>query len=528
MNTGKARGLATASPGQGETVARQARVVLAAFGVGCLLVAAGASLNDSPMSSVAPGTSRFGPFPRALEAIHVASLPSVARLVLCFGAMGLVAAGFLLVLRESWQRKLSTTDVVVAILVLHLVAVAMPLFGMQDIYQYAMYGRIVSVHHLNPYLVTPNDVRADPVFHLLDRTWRGVPAFYGPVLVSLFAAVTRLVRSLPGIVLTFKLLAAMSSLGTAFLLYRLAQRLRPDRDQFALVLFGLNPLVIFTGVASGHTDCLIALALASALLLLAKAEAQSGARIGYELTATAILAVAALMKATVVFPLLLAVPIAVLRRSAKDRIRVVAAHIAVVAIVCVIFATPYFQWHDPTLGMTRLSRWASYLAPATFGRVLVTTFADRLGAGPVARRGMSMLIAGAFLAVFAASFAMILSRIRRLRRALKGPSIGASWGWTLLIFTLAAPILFPWYMLWVLPFAWLLPMRQRMGVIGLCLLTFLIQAVTNEQAYPALSDAFIVIGLAVVAPLGFLVLLQSLGDLTRGAIVGRKLEEEVS
>ena len=48
--------------------------------------------------------------------------------------------------------------------------------------------------------------------------------------------------------------------------------MRPARAAFAVAAFGLNPVVLFQSVASGHNDLLVALAVAGAFaLVLARA-----------------------------------------------------------------------------------------------------------------------------------------------------------------------------------------------------------------------------------------------------------------
>ena len=56
--------------------------------------------------------------------------------------------------------------IVAAILVSGLVAVTWPSRASDDVWSYAIYGRMVSAHGLDPYDHVPTDVREDPIFEI--------------------------------------------------------------------------------------------------------------------------------------------------------------------------------------------------------------------------------------------------------------------------------------------------------------------------------------------------------------------------
>ena len=79
---------------------------------------------------------------------------------------------------------LTKSRIVVAAGALLVVAVVIAPVG-HDIWSYAMYGRIVSVHHASPYTHVPADYPHDPLLHLVG--WRRTPSVYGPGFVGLAA-----------------------------------------------------------------------------------------------------------------------------------------------------------------------------------------------------------------------------------------------------------------------------------------------------------------------------------------------------
>ena len=65
------------------------------------------------------------------------------------------AVGFLLILREAWNRRISLRTRVLLAIGFHLLVLMLPLLFSRDVYSYAYYGRIVSTYGGNPYVLTP-------------------------------------------------------------------------------------------------------------------------------------------------------------------------------------------------------------------------------------------------------------------------------------------------------------------------------------------------------------------------------------
>ena len=71
--------------------------------------------------------------------------------------MGAAAFGFILILRESWNRRISMRMVFVLAIAFHVLVLTLPLLFSRDVYSYAYYGRIASTYGANPYVFTPHD-----------------------------------------------------------------------------------------------------------------------------------------------------------------------------------------------------------------------------------------------------------------------------------------------------------------------------------------------------------------------------------
>jgi len=324
----------------------------------------------------------------------------------------------------------------------------------------------------------------------------------------LSSGVARLFGSVAASIAAFRFIAIAASLATIAVLAPLVRRVRPDREAFAVAMIGLNPVVLFQSVASGHNDLLVALSIAGALALMFA---------GKDLSATAALSLGAMVKATAAVPLLLLVVAVVARTEPGRRARALVAHLGVAAAIALLFALPFLQTSDPTLGMVELARHQGWLAPSRFfGRVLDAMTGEALGI--VARV--------AFAVAFVLALFLITRALVRRARSLPAEAQGASWGWSLLFLMLLGPVLLPWYLAWTLPLAWLLPKVPRMTVVGVGTLLTVSQWATEPTRYPRAYDANVLFGHYVLAPVAVAVLAWLVVDFVRRLRAGTPLEEE--
>ncbi|HEV3473754.1 MAG TPA: polyprenol phosphomannose-dependent alpha 1,6 mannosyltransferase MptB, partial [Actinomycetota bacterium] len=238
------------------------------------------------------------------------------------GAAALFAAviAFLWALRAAWRGEITVRRVIFVGLLLHVLAVAIPLFLSRDVYSYGIYGRMVSRLGANPYATIPAAFFDDPSYRLVSVDWIDSTSVYGPAFTAVSAALTRLVSSPAVTVLAFKVLAAAASVGTMLLVVVAARRTIPSRAAFAAALIGWNPVVVFHSVAGGHNDTLLGFVVAAGVVLML---ASKPAR------ATAALALGTLVKVSGAIPLIVAAAGAVFRHPAGGRARELAIHAGV-------------------------------------------------------------------------------------------------------------------------------------------------------------------------------------------------------
>ncbi|MEX2274117.1 MAG: hypothetical protein WEA10_00925 [Actinomycetota bacterium] len=486
---------------------------------GFCLVALVASVPGSPLQPpLPPGAGPSGPFRWLADLVGLDGLRG-GYLVAVSVVAALAATGtFLWVLRDAWRGRVAMRTVVVLAVVFHLAVLTLPLLASRDVYSYAMYGRIVSVHGENPYVATPIDFEDDPVFAYVGPAWEDTPAVYGAGFTALSAGVTRVIEQLPGLIAAFQGLAAAASLATLAIVVWLARRLRPDRAVFAAVAVGLNPVVLFQSVAGGHNDLLVALAIAGGLALLTLRK---------EYLATAALTLGVLVKATAGLPLLLLVVAAVARRAPGTRLRALLAHLAVAGGLFFSVAGWFLQRQDPSLGMVELLGHSGWLAPSRlFGR-LAEGLGEVVGVDAVGTAGQ-VIVRFSFSAVLTLTVvALCVSVWRRAERGgLDVAAQGAHWGWALMALMLLGPVLLPWYVVWTLPLAFLLPRVPRIALFIATAALALSQWTSDPVKFPGAYDLNVLFGHYVLAPALTAVLVWMLLDLFRRVRSGAPLEEE--
>jgi alpha-1,6-mannosyltransferase len=415
-------------------------ISLAAILVGCLLLVVVAA--DRPSLLAATTTPHF--FPHWMAGPLGGLWPSLTRSTqglryLFSGAIVLMYASYLLGLR--YVPRLSAPWAIAAVLGAHAIMFLAPPLALTDIFNYINYGRMEIVHHLNPYTTTPIlEPHSDPSFAV--SNWHQLLSPYGPV----FTLMTFLVVPL-GVAASFwtlKGLLMLASLATVLLVWRSARLL--GRDPIAaIVLVGLNPIVLVWGLGGDHNDFLMMFFVVLGFYLLLLTGSLPGSSDGEEGNRAASLravAGAAFVTAVAIKAssgILLPVVIAPLLRNRRHLSQVLLGML-LAAIVLGVASVAAFGPHFPDL--------------ATQGRLvtmvsLPNLFGLALGQG--GETNTLRLLLSVVLLVSVAACSVLAWRRRDSLTA-------AGWASVALLVTLSWVL--PWYVLWVLPLAALSTSRR--------------------------------------------------------------------
>ncbi len=468
--------------------------------VGFLACAIFAAAPGSPFQPVLPaGAQPSGPLTALATAIGLDRLAGSWLIAAGVVAAALAVAGFLTLVRSAWHGAIGLRTVVwLSVAATVIVATMVPLLFSRDVYSYAFYGRIAAVHGENPYVRTPVEFAGDALWPLVGPKWVDTPAVYGPAFTTISSVVARTVEAPAGQVRAYRWIAALASLATIAVIALTARRVRPERAAFAVAAFGLNPVVLFHGVASGHNDLLVALAVAAGFLLLVHDRT---------LAAVAVLAVGTLVKATVGLPLVLVLVWCVARAPAGHRLRAATTHVGLAVAIGLLVAAPYVQTHDPTLGMLELAGHEGWLAPSVFAQKVF---------GWLSFGTLGWLARVVFAGVLVVTFVRLARDVAR--RAIDDApleELGAAMGWSLVTLMLLGPVLLPWYVAWALPLAWLLPRPPRVTLLATGAALALAQWSTEPLRYPDAFDVNLFIGHWIVTPAMLVLVLWCIADLRR-------------
>jgi len=363
--------------------------------------------------------------------------------------------------------RLPVRWVIAAIVAVHAIFVLAPPMALTDVFNYVNYGRMEVVHHLNPYtsipIVEPHD---DPAFVL--SNWHQLLSPYGPLFTLLTFAVVPL-----GVAASFWVLKAIlmaASLATLLLVWKCAKLLGRD-PVAAVVLVGLNPIVLVWGLGGDHNDFLMGffIVLAFYLLLIARERTtasgpSTAARPGWllplrapEIGAGAALVIATGIKASA--GVLLPVVLVGLLRAPRALVQVVLGMLIAGAVVGVV-SLMAFGLHIPDL--------------STQGRLVTNESIPNLiglaiGAGGESET-LREVMSGTLAALILGCCWMAFSR----RRPAPDRWLTAS-GWSSVALLVTLSWVLPWYVLWVLPLA-ALSSSRRLRVAALVLGAYLIVA----------------------------------------------------
>jgi hypothetical protein len=391
------------------------------------------------------------------------------------GAVVLMYLGYVLVLRSA--PRLPLRWIVAAILAVHVIFLLSPPLALTDLFNYVNYGRMEVVHHLNPYTTIPiSEPHNDPSYIL--SNWHQLLSPYGPLFTLLTFAVVPL--GVAGSFWALKGILALASLATIFLVWRCAQMLGRN-PRAAIVLVGLNPIVLVWGLGGDHNDFLMLACIMLGFYLLIRgsgdrrdagaetppaghAPARAGRPTAHDLKAwllplsatdmgiggAFVLAIAIKASAAVLLPVMLAG----LLRTPRRLVQVIVGMI-LAGVVAGALSLAAFGLHIPDL--------------STQGSLVTNESIPNLIGLAVGAGGESTDLRLLMSVVLIASVAGCCWMAWRRR-----DTITAS-GWASVALLLTLSWVLPWYVLWILPLA-ALSTSRRLRTSALVIGAYLIVA----------------------------------------------------
>jgi alpha-1,6-mannosyltransferase len=323
-------------------------------------------------------------------------------------SLTLAGVVYLLALRELFAAPKFPRRVVILGIVLaalwHIAFLRLPPGPEDDIHRYVWDGRLQRLGY-NPYVVVPSDpaVRALHSAETRNLNNPDLPTPYPPAAQLFFRGVTAIHES----AFALKLAFVLCEFAIVFVLLDL---LRSNRKGAHLVLaYAWNPLLAIEVAGSGHID------IVGALLLLVSVAALSRA---WRTTAAIALGLAIAVKF---------LPLVLLPLYWK-RVRIRDALLAVVVVA--LLYTPFLHHGHIPIGSL-----GTYVQGFRFNGPLFAMFAH--------------LAPPQILAAVAVLVGLLTASWLRAKAYELSPNVFA---WPMAASLLFAPVVFPWYLLWLLPF----------------------------------------------------------------------------
>lgn len=308
--------------------------------------------------------------------------------------------------------------------------------GAADIFDNIARGRITAEHGGNPFYETPRAHKTDRFYGYL--AWPDATSAYGPLWELLAAATSRVARD--GVlanVLAFKLVGLAAYGGSVIVLAQILVRIAPARALQGVCLFALNPLVIYETAGNGHNDIVMVLFVVLAVCALTYRRHTWAA---LALTAGALVKFIPLL----LVPLMLAAGTRALPHWRSRIVFLCGTMLACAALVAAAYA-PFWRGGDP-LDLGRRATLFTTSLPAV-AQVYLEQWAGERPSQQIVSR-LALLLTGA-MTLFQAGRVW---RQPTLNRFLRSSAL-------LFTFYLLLTCLWfqPWYALWPLVFAALLP-----------------------------------------------------------------------
>ena len=352
--------------------------------------------------------------------LYALGLVMLAALTICsrkLGSMGapsflipLAVAGiaYLLAIRELFSTPKFPRRVIVIGLVLaalwHVAFLLIPPGSDDDIHRYLWDGRVQRLGY-NPYMVVPSDPAFAALHTLETRTLNhpDLPSPYPAGAELFFRAVTAIHESVTALKVAFVFC------DLAIVLVLLDVLRSSGQEAHWVLAYAWNPLLAIEVAGSGHVDIVgVLLLLVSAASLLRRWRAVAAISFG--------LAIAVKFLPIVLAPLY------------WKRVRIRDATLA--AIVVGLLYVPFLDH-----GRIPMGSLGSYVQRFRFNDPVFATF--ERAAAPQVVAGLAVLVG-------------FLTAIWMKRKSVEGSA--EAFAWPMAASLLCAPVVYPWYLLWMLPF----------------------------------------------------------------------------
>lgn len=219
--------------------------------------------------------------------IPTTTLEKLCNALMYFGLFSFLFLLYFKIIKNSGKIFKNVKNLMIIIAIITLLFVFVIPYMSSDVYSYIANGWTAAHYGENPYYVPTGEITAktgtlDEMHRKVANCWRTEPAIYGPLWTSICTGLSALsFGNLDVALLIYKLANAIVHILNCILIYKITRR------KSLVVLYGLNPFILFEGIANAHNDIYLILFILLAIFFLLKKK-NLGLAVAFLAMATAI------------------------------------------------------------------------------------------------------------------------------------------------------------------------------------------------------------------------------------------------
>ena len=395
--------------------------------------------------------------------------------ILFFVLLTILFLIYVLIAKKYKQIFKSKKQIIISIVVVSILfAIVIP-YTSTDVYSYIANGWSASHYGENPYYVSTGEIvdttgQNEPMFNKVANCWRYETVVYGPLWTAICTVLSWLsLGNIDWALLIFKMANLLVHLCNCLLIYKITKK------NLFVILYGLNPFILFEALSNVHNDIFIILFILLAIYFTIRKKNL--------FIAVAFVALATAIKYLAILILPFIVLYYVRKKDIKNRIKYCIIcgieYIAIIAIIYLIY-------------MKDLSVFAGlFMQQGKYNRSVFYILYEYLGEGKV------QIIQNVSLGLFAIYYGYVCIKLL-LQKEIKFSISIRKYNVILLIFTFILITNFnPWYIMWLYPTMFWLKSKSQETILALSyssqIANFASFALWSEEAWLGIPYLLIII-----------------------------------
>ena len=385
--------------------------------------------------------------------------------ILFFALFTILFLIYVLIAKKYKQIFKSKKQIIISIIIISILfAIVIP-YTSTDVYSYIANGWSASHYGENPYYVSTGEIvdatgQNEPMFNKVANCWRYETVVYGPVWTAICTVLSWLsLGNIDFALLIFKMANLIVHLCNCLLIYKITKK------NLFVILYGLNPFILFEALSNVHNDIFIILFVLLAIYFTIRKKKL--------FIAVAFVAIATAIKYLAILILPFIVLYYVRKKDIKDRIKYCIICVIEYIVIIAMFYLIYMKDLSVFAGL--------FMQQGKYNRSIFYILYEYLGEEKV------QIIQNICLALFAIYYGYVCIKLL-LQKEIKFSISIRKYNVILLIFTFILITNFnPWYIMWLYPTMFWLKSKFQETILALSyssqIANFFSFALWSEEAW---------------------------------------------